>query len=139
MAGKLSAKGGAVSVDDSSGSARVISTAVQSYTIDYTVGTVDVTGLGEPQNFVPDVVVNKVTMEVLWDTTATTGATTVLRGIVGSTTSKTVSITPEAAGIAFSGEFMCVGIHVAGQAQGSAISLGSVEFMPMGAVAGSWA
>ncbi len=139
MAGKISAKGGAVSVDDSGGSARVISTAVQSYTIDYTVGTVDITGLGEPQNFTPDVVINKVTLEVLWDTTATTGATTVLRGIIGSTTSKTVAITPEAAGIAFSGEFTCVGIHVGGSAQGSAISLGTVEFLPMGAVAGSWA
>jgi hypothetical protein len=136
---KISAKGAAISVDNSAGAPQVISSDVESYTIDYTVGTVDVTGFGEPQNFVPDVVINKVSMSVKWNTAATTGATTVLRTIVGHATSKTVSVTPEAAGIAFSGEFVCVGIHVEGQAQGSAIGLGTVEFLPMGAVAGSWA
>lgn len=141
---KISAKGAAISVDDSGGSARVISGDVMSYTIDYTVGTVDITGFGEPQNFTPDVTINKVTLTVKWNTAATTGAMTVLRGLVaayqaGGATSSTVSITPEASGIAFSGEFMCVGIHPAGQAQGSAIELGTVDFMPMGTTAGSWA
>lgn len=141
---KISAKAAAVSVDDSGGSARAITNDVKGYTVEYTVESVDITGFGEPQNFTPGVSINKVSLDVYWNTAATTGAMTVLRGLVaayqaGGATSSTLTITPESGGIAFSGEFMCTGIHPAGQAQGSAVELGTIEFLPMGSVVGAWA
>src|SRR5512136_736101 len=102
---KLSAKAATVTVDDSAGNPEAITTDVQNYTVDYTVGVVDVTGFTEPQNFVPDVRINKVTLSCLWNTAATTGSMTVLNGIVGSTSSKTLAIVPEGSGLGFSGEF----------------------------------
>ena len=79
-----------------------------------------------------------ITLDVYWNTTATTGAMTVLKGIVGSTSSKTVSITPEVGGPVFSGEFMCDGIKPASSVDG-VIMLGSVHFSVMGATAPTWA
>jgi hypothetical protein len=136
---KITSKGGTIYVDDSGTSACNISPDVTSYTIDFTVNAEDVTGFTEgSQNFTPGMQVNKLTLNVLWNTAATTGAYTVLRGIIGQATSVTVTVTPESGGPAFSGEFMCAGIHVGGEAAGSPISLGSVEFFPMGAVAATF-
>jgi hypothetical protein len=138
MPGKISAKGCAISVDDSAGTPRVISSDVESYEIQYNVDPVEVTGFGDgSKNFVPGQLVVGVTLNVFWNTTAATGAMTVLKGIVGSATSKTLSITPEVGGTALSGEFMCTGITPGSDVNG-VIKLGAVSFVVMGAVAPTW-
>lgn len=138
MAGKISAKGAVIAVDDSAGTPQTISGDVQSYEIEYGVDPLDVTGFGNgSKNYTPGLIVTGVTLTVFWNTTATTGAMTVLKGIVGSATSKTLSITPEAAASVFSGEFMCDGITPQASVDG-VIELGSVHFSVMGAVAPTW-
>lgn len=139
MAGKVSAKGAVIALDDSAGTPRTISTSVESYEIEYAVDEVEVTGMNEgSHNFTPGQLVIGVTLNVLWDTTATTGAWTVIRGIIGSTSSKTLSITPESGAVALSGEFMCTGVSISGD-PGSAIKLGAVKFVVMGSTAPAWA
>ena len=136
---KISAKNAVIAVDDSGGTARTISSDCQSYEIEYNVNPLTVTGFGDgSENFTPGLLVTGVTLDVYWNTTATTGAMTVLKGIVGSTSSKTVTITPEVGGPVFSGEFMCDGIKPASSVDG-VIMLGSVHFSVMGATAPTWA
>ena len=138
MAGKISAKGAAIAVDDSAGSPQTISGDVRSFEIEYAVDPLEVTGFGNgSKNYTPGLIVTGVTLEIFWNTTATTGAMTVLKGIVASTTSKTLSITPEASASAFSGEFMCDGITPQASVDG-VIELGSVHFSVMGATAPTW-
>lgn len=139
MAGKISAKGAVISVDDSAGTPRAISADVMSYEIEYDVNKQDVTGFNEgAQNFIPSLPVIGVTLDVLWNTTATTGARTVLAGILGNATSKTVTIVPESGGPTFSGEFMLDALNVTATPDG-AIKLGSIHFSVMGSVAPAWA
>jgi hypothetical protein len=137
---KMSGKGGVISVDDSAGTARNISADVEGWEIQYEVETPEVTGLGEgSRNYVPGILVTGVTLKgVKWNTAATTGSYTVIKGIVASTTSKTVSITPEGTGAVYSGEFLCKGITPSGDI-GGALMLGDVEFVVMGATAPGWA
>ena len=136
---KISAKGAAISLDDSTGSARVISTDVESYEIQYAVDPVEVTGMGEgSHNFIPGQLVVGVTLNLFWNAAATTGAWTVVRGIIDSSTSKTLSITPESGGLALSGEFMCDGVSVSGSPAAD-IKLGAVHFSVMDGVAPGWA
>ena len=139
MAGKVSAKGAVIALDDSGGSPQTISTDVESYEIQYEVDTVEVTGENEgSHNFIAGQKVIGVTLNLYWNTTATTGAWTVVRGIIGSATSKTLSITPEPAGLALSGEFMCSGVQIKGDPK-SDIKLGAVKFLVMGSTAPAWA
>lgn len=136
---KISAKGAAISVDDSGGSPQVISSDVKSFEIEYAIDPLEVTGFGDgSKNFTPGQKVIGVTLDVFWNAAATTGAFTVLKGILGQSTSVTVSITPEIGGLAFSGEFMCDGITPKGEVNG-VIELGSVHFSVMGSTAPSWA
>ena len=136
---KISAKGAAISVDDSGGTPRVISSDVKSFEIEYAIDPLEVTGFGDgSKNFTPGQKVIGVTLDVFWNSAATTGAFTVLRGILGQAASVTVSITPEAGGLAFSGEFMCDGITPKGEVNG-VIELGSVHFSVMGSTAPAWA
>lgn len=136
---KISAKSAVIIVDDSGGTPRTISSDVVSYSIDYNVDSPEVTGFGDgSHNFIPGLKVVGVTLEVLWNSAATTGAYTVLSGIVGSSSSKTVSLTPEIGGPTLSGEFMLTGLTPSG-APGDAIKLGSAKFVVMGATAPSWA
>ena len=136
---KISAKGAAISVDDSGGSPQVISSDVKSFEIEYAIDPLEVTGFGDgSKNFTPGQKVIGVTLDVFWNAAATTGAFTVLRGILGQATSVTVSITPEIGGLAFSGEFMCDGITPKGEVNG-VIELGSVHFSVMGSTAPAWA
>ena len=137
---KITGKGAIITLDDSAGTPRIISADVVSYNIDYSVSAEDVTGFGEgSQNFTPGMLVSKVTLEVNWNTFATTGSWTVIRGIIGSATSKTLAIQPEGTGLTLTGEYMCEGVKISGAAKGSPISLGSVVFDVMGAVAPAWA
>lgn len=139
MAGKISAKGAVINVDDSGGTPRNISTSVVSYTIEQDAGKIDVTGFGEgSQNFIPGLPVIGISMEIKWDSTATTGARTVLQGILYSTTSKTVSITPESGAQTFSGEFMLDSLNPTGTPAGD-IQLGTAHFSVMGSTAPGWA
>ena len=139
MAGKVSAKGAVIAVDDAAGTARTISADVESYEIEYAVEPQEVTGFGEgSKNYIPGQRVIGITLNVFWNTTASTGATTVINGIIAATTSKTVTITPEDSATALSGEFMCDGVTVGGEAAGSPIKLGAVHFSVMGATAPTW-
>lgn len=140
MAGKVSAKGAVITVDDSAGEARVISGDVMSYEIQYANDTPEVTGFGDgSHNFILGQRVIGVTMDVLWNTTASTGAYTVLQGVVEAGSVVTVSIVPESGGDEFSGEFLCTGITPSGNAAGDAIKLGTVTFVVSGSTAPAWA
>jgi hypothetical protein len=131
---KISAKNAIITVDDSTGSPQIISGDVDSYTLQYDVDAPEVTGFGEgSHNFVPGMPVVGITLNVFWNSAATTGATTVLKGIVGNSTSKTVSVQPEGTGLALSGEFMLVGIEVTGTPK-DPIKMGACKFVVMGAV-----
>lgn len=137
---KVSAKGAVISVDDTNGTARDISKDVSTYEIEYTAPGKEVTGFTEgSNNFIPGQRVIGVTLDVFWNEAASTGASTVLLGIVGQTTSVTVSITPVSGGKVFSGEFMLEGPKVAGNSDGSAVKLGSCHFLVNGPTAPAWA
>lgn len=136
---KVSAKGAVIIVDDSGGTPRTISSDVKSFEIEYAADPLEVSGFGDgSKNFTPGMKVIGLTLDVFWNGAATTGAFTVLSGIIGSATSVTVSITPESGGLAFSGEFMCDGITPKGEVSG-VIELGSVHFSVMGSTAPAWA
>lgn len=132
---KISAKDCVISVDDSGGTARDISADVESYEFKYAVDSIEVTGFGEgSHNYIPGQKIIGVTLNVYWNEDALVGGTTVIMGIIGSATSKTVTITPETGGSALSGEFMCTGVSISG-APGKDIKMGAVNFQVMGAVA----
>ena len=136
---KMSGKSAVVSLDDSAGSAQAISHDVKGYEIEYTVDPLEVTGFTDgSKNYVPGLIVTGVTLDVIWNSAATTGAYTVIKGIIGSATSKTLSITPEGTGAVYSGEFMCDGFAPKSSPDGI-IELGSVHFSVMGASAPTWA
>lgn len=136
---KISAKNAVIAVDDSAGTPRTISSDVSSFEIEYNVDPLEVTGFGEgSHNYTPGLLATGVTLEIFWNSAATTGAFTVLKGIIGSSSSKTLSITPEVGGPVFSGEFMCDGIKPGSSVDG-VISLGSIHFSVMGGTAPSWA
>ena len=98
----------------------------------------EVTGFGDgAKNYIPGMPVYGVTLNVLWDSTATTGAWTVMKGILNSATSKTVKITPEVGGQYFSGEFMLDALPVKAKPDG-ALEIGSVHFSVMGALGAAW-
>jgi hypothetical protein len=137
--GKVSAKGMVITIDDSAGSPQTVSTDIDSYEIEQGAGKIDVTGFSEGTvNYIPGLPVFGVSLGCKYNSAATTGLWTVLQGILGHATSKTISIIPEAGGKAFSGEFMLDGLPVAGDPK-SEIKIGSVHFSPMGSVAPTWA
>ena len=132
---KMSGKAAIVVVDDSAGTPRTISGDVKGYTIEYNIDPLEVTGFGDgSKNYVPGLLVTGISLDVIWNSAATTGAYTVLKSIIGAATSKTVSVTPEGTGIAYSGEFMLDGISPKSSPDGI-VELGSVHFSVMGAVA----
>jgi hypothetical protein len=136
---KISAKSAVITCDDSGGSPQTISTDVESFEVQYAIDAPEATGFSEgSHNFVPGQRVVGITLNVYWNTAATTGAMTVLRGIIGSATSKTVSIQPEGTGLALSGEFMLTGIQPTGTPAG-VIKLGACKFVVMGSSAPAWA
>jgi len=136
---KVSAKGAVIEVDDTGGTARVISGDILSYEIQYQNDTPEVTGFGDSShNFIVGQVVRGVTLDALWNTAALTGAYTVIKNITAEGTTVTVKITPEAGAEYFSGEFICQGISVSGSASGDAIKLGSANFVVSGAASPGW-
>ncbi len=136
---KVSAKGAVIALDDSAGTPRTISTDVESYEIQYAVDPIEVTGMNEgSHNFIPGQLIVGVTLNLYWNGAATTGAWTVVRGIIGNSTSKTLSITPESGGVALSGEYMVDGVTITGS-PATDIKLGAVHFSVMGSTAPAWA
>jgi hypothetical protein len=139
MAGKISAKGAVIVVDDSGGTARTISSDCNSFELEQDAGALEVTGFGDgSKNYIPGMPVYGITLNVMYNSTATTGAMTVLRGIFGSSTSKTVSITPEVGGQTLSGEFMLDALPTKGTPDG-VLEIGTVHFSVMGSTAPTWA
>ena len=112
---------------------------MESYEIEYKVDEVEVTGMNEgSHNSIPGQNIIGITLNLYWNGAATTGAWTVVRGIIGSSSSKTLSITPESGGLALSGEYMCSGVQITGN-PASDIKLGAVKFLVMGSTAPTWA
>jgi hypothetical protein len=136
---KFSAKGAVVNIDNSAGSPQDVSTDCVSYEIQTDIGALDVTGFVDAcKNFIPGLPVHGITFEFKYDTATTSGATTILRGILNSGTSKTVSVKPESAGQTFSGEFLLDALTYKGTPAGD-ISHGTCHFSVMGATAPTWA
>jgi hypothetical protein len=136
---KFSAKGAVITIDNSAGAAQDVSTDCTSFEIQEDAGALDVTGFGDgSQNFIPGLPVVGITFEFLYDTATTSGATTVLRGILNSSTSKTVTVKPETAGSTLTGEFMLDGLSVSGTPAGE-LKLGTAHFSVMGSTKPTWA
>lgn len=136
---KFSAKGAVITIDDSSGSPQDVSTDCTSFEIEEDAGALDVTGFTDgSQNFIPGLPVVGITFEFLYDTHTTSGATTILKGILNSNTSKTVTVKPESAGETLSGEFMLDAFSVSGTPAGE-LKLGTAHFSVMGSTKPSWA
>ncbi len=131
--GKISAKGAVITVASTD-----ISSYVESYEIEWGQEVTEVTGFTDGwKNHVPGIPVVGITLNVLWDKTASTGTFAKLKALM--TTPGTVSIVPEATGPTLSGTFLCDGIHPAGTANSGAISLGSVHLSPSGASVATFA
>lgn len=132
---KVSAKGAVITLEDSTSTARTISSDVISYEIPWTYPPIDVTGFSDGSvNAIPGMLTTGVTLNVKWNAAASTGAYTVIKSILGDTNSHVLTITPESGGPAWTGEVMADGISISGSPTGD-ISLGSVHFSVMGASA----
>lgn len=136
---KFSAKGAVITIDNAAGEPQDVSTDIISFDIEEDAGALEVTGFGDgSKNFIPGMPVTGVTFEFLYDPATTSGATTILRGILNSSTSKTVTIKPEPAGKTLSGELMLDSLSTSGTPAGE-IKHGSAHFSVMGATKPSWA
>ena len=136
---KFSAKGAVITIDNAAGSPQTVSTDIISFDIEEDAGAIEVTGFGDgSKNFIPGMPVKGITFEFLYDTATTSGATTILRGILNSATAKSVTIKPESAGTTLSGEFMLDALSTSGTPAGE-LKHGSAHFSVMGATKPSWA
>jgi len=135
---KFSAKNAVIMIDNSAGEAQNVSTDVTSFEIEEDAGAIEVTGFSDgSKNYIPGLPVVGVTFEFLYDTATTSGATTILRGILNSATSKTVSIKPESAGLTLAGEFMLDALNTSGTPDGE-LKHGTAHFSVMGSTKPSW-
>ena len=136
---KFSAKDCVITIDNAAGSPQTVSTDIISFDIEEDAGALEVTGFGDgTKNFIPGLPVKGITFEFLYDTHTTSGATTILKGILNSNTSKSVTIKPESAGQTFSGEFMLDALSTSGTPAGE-LKHGTAHFSVMGAAAPAWA
>jgi hypothetical protein len=134
---KISAKGAVIYVDDSAGAPQAISGDVRSYELEQDAGKIEVTGFtNTSQNFIPGLPVYGIALDVMFNSAATTGAWTVLKGIFNSTASKTVMVVPEA-GSVFTGEFMLDALPVKGAPDG-VLEIGSIHFSTWGSTGSAW-
>ena len=135
---KISAKGTLIKVDDINGSPQEIGFDVESYEVPTSVDANEVTGVGDPwHNFVPGMPVFEVTLNCIWNNDSTSGAASVLPKILGSASSKTVSIKPPN-GSSMNGEFMLESIKPSGSTK-DAVKMGACKFKAMGSTAATWA
>jgi len=136
---KFSAKGAVITVDNAAGSPQDLSTDAVSFEIQQDAGIIEVTGFTDAtKNYIPGLPVTGITFEFIYDTHTTSGAATILNGILNSNTSKTVTVKPESAGKTLSGEFCLDNFGVKGTPDGS-LQIGTVHFSVMGTTAPAWA
>lgn len=136
---KFSAKDAVITIDNAAGSPQTVSTDIISFDIEEDAGAIEVTGFGDgTKNFIPGMQVKGITFEFLYDTATTSGATTILKGILNSSSSKSVTIKPESTGQTFSGEFMLDALSTSGTPAGE-LKHGTAHFSVMGATAPGWA
>ena len=139
MAGKISAKGAVITITDAAAVQRTISSDCDSFEIKQDAGKVEVTGFGDgSKNYIPGLPVYEVVLDVIWNSTASTGAKVVLLGIFGKATPCTLTICPEVGGQTLTFPCMMDNFPVKGTPAGK-LEIGSVTFSAMGATAGSWA
>ena len=137
MAGKISAKGAVIVVDDSSGTPQTLSADCISFELEQDAGKVEVTGFtNTSKNYIPGLPVYGITHDIMFNSAATTGAWTVLKGIFMSTSSKTVMVVPEA-GSVWTGEYMLDALPVKGKPDG-VLEIGSVHFSTFGSTGSAW-
>ena len=135
---KISAKNAVITLDDSAGSPQDISAAVRSFEIKQDAGKVEVTGFTEGSaNFIPGLPVHEVTLDILYENTASTGVWAVLKGIYMHATSKSLTIKPDTAGETLRLEVMLDALPLKGEPAG-ALEVGSVTFSVMGAAGAAW-
>jgi hypothetical protein len=133
---KVSAKGAVITLEDSTSTARTISSDVDSYDLPWTYPPQEVTGFGDGSaNFIPGLLNTGATLNIFYNAAANTGAYTVCKSILGDTASHVLTITPESGGAVWTGEVMCDGITLSGTPGGPAIRMGSVHFSIMGSAA----
>lgn len=118
MAGKNKlTRGTTIEIDDSGGTPRDLSGDLLPGSLNglgFTAGEVDMTGESNTvQNFLADRKTNTLTARFHANDTSTTGATTVLNGIVQSAVTVTIKIgsggaAPTTGDLKFSGEFVCL-------------------------------
>jgi len=136
---KFSAKNAAITIDNAAGSPQTVSTDMISFDIQEDAGPLEVTGFGDgSKNYIPGLPVVGLTFEFLYDTATTSGATTILRGILNSSTSKTVTVKPETVGSTLTGEYMLDGLNLSGTPAGE-LKHGTAHFSVMGSTKPSWA
>ena len=130
---KISAKGAVITIASTD-----LSSYVESYEIEWAQDMIEVTGFTDGwRNHIAGIPVVGITLNVLWEKTASTGAFAKFKTLMG--TPGTCSIVPEASGPTLSGTFVCDGIHPGGAASSGAISLGSVHLSPSGATVATFA
>jgi len=114
MAGKKVGKFVTVSIDDSGGTARVVSTDVTGVGgLNLAYAKIDAGGYTEDLNFLTGRGDSEITIDGIINDTASTGLHTVCSGIVGGNTARTVTIaigdnaTVTTGDPEFEGEFLC--------------------------------
>jgi len=132
-----------VSVDDSGNTARDITNDVTSLGgVPLTYEEIEVGGYGQDKYYLAGRADNSITLEGFFNPTATTGSHTVLSGIDGSNTARTVTIgygsnaTPTGGDPEFEGEFICTEYTVTPDLNGAMMF--SAKFMPGSSTLPAW-
>jgi hypothetical protein len=140
---KLAGKFIKVLLDDTGGTARDVSSDVESVDIPDEYEELDVTGFTDgAENSIPGMPSFNVEVQGNFNPAATTGLYTVIKGIMGSYTSKTVTVqvgqnaTPTTGDPEFEGEFWCSKMTIGATPKGK-VTL-TASFRPMGATAPAW-
>jgi hypothetical protein len=132
-----------VLIDDSAGTPRDVSSDIESIDVPDEYGELDMTGFGEGgENSIPGMPSFPVEITANYNPAATTGIYTVVKGILGSYTSKTltVQVGQNAAATTgdpeFEGEFWAQKMNVSATPKGK-VSL-TISLRPMGSTAPAW-
>lgn len=137
---KFHGKNMTVYIADSGGTRRNISVDLDSIEVPSDQDIVDVSGFGDSKkNYVTGLADSRVTMKGQFDDTATTGAHTVLSGLIGGTTGYYLEVYPKGsvAGYpAFKGSYL-LNKYTLGAAINGAITH-QTELVPFGTAGGSW-
>lgn len=140
---KLAGKWLKVLIDDSAGTPRDVSADVDSVDIPDEYGSLDMTGFGEgSENSAPGMPRLPISITGKFNPAATTGLYTVLKGILGSYTAKTVTVqvgqnaAPTSNDPEFEGEFWLQAMPIGATPTGN-VTIGG-NFEVMGSAAPAW-